>query len=599
MTRPFTAIRRPPSGSFLRPLQRRQPASADKLPGRAIPRRTVALRLALVDDMAANSVLAIDDIRVKHTTTSVSTRSAADVVALTTVIIGALAVVLLSLPYKSFDLDRFFVPKELALHATAAITGLIALAKRPRPVLSRVDTFLVAFLVLSVVSGLFATNWWLATRALAITGSGLTIFWVARALASAGYERALVTGLAVAIVAGAVTALLQAYGVEPEYMSLSRAPGGTFGNRNFMAHLSAIGTPIVLLCAIEARRTWGFSLGTAGMAFLAAALVLSRSRAAWLALMVGGALMVILGWRMRDAWSDALRRRRLVVLTGVSALAVVAALVLPNALEWKSTSPYLDSVRGVVNYKEGSGAGRLVQYRNSLRMSLANPVLGVGPGNWSVEYPKFASRNDPSLNDEGMTSNPWPSSDWVAFVAERGFAAVVLYAFALFGLLVGAWMRARAASTSHERLGAVALAATVVIAALVGAFDAVVLIAIPSLFLWSIVGALSPPGKPRATLPAHVRGPVVGAAVVIGVLIVLRASGQIAAMSVYTSATTTAKATRAALFDPGSYRINMRLAESYAGKADCKHVLEYAGAARELYPNAPQPKRLVRRCGGK
>ena len=55
----------------------------------------------------------------------------------------------------------------------------------------------------------------------------------------------------------------------------------------------------------------------------------------------------------------------------------------------------------------------------------------------------------------------------------------------------------------------------------------------------------------------------------------------------------------AALFDPGSYRINMRLAESYAGKADCKHVLEYAGAARELYPNAPQPKRLMRRCGGK
>ena len=89
-------------------------------------------------------------------------------------------------------------------------------------------------------------------------------------------------------------------------------------------------------------------------------------------------------------------------------------------------------------------------------MAVAHPVLGVGPGNWAVEYPKFASRNDPSLNDAGMTSNPWPSSDWVAFVAERGFAAVVVYALGLFGLLVGAWMRARAATTSHERLGAVA-----------------------------------------------------------------------------------------------------------------------------------------------
>jgi len=543
-----------------------------------------------------NSVFALDDIRMKDVATTAAPRAVADRITLGTVIVGAIAVVLLALPYKAFDLDRFFVPKELVLHATAAIAGLIVLARRPRPSLSRVDTFLIAFTGLSVISALFAENWWLATRALAITASGITVFWVARALAAAGYERALVTGLATAVVLGALTALLQAYGMEPEYVSLSRAPGGTFGNRNFMAHLSAIGTPIILLCAIEARRAWGFALGTIGMALVAAALVLSRSRAAWLALLVGGGLMLLVGWRMSDAWTDAVRRRRLTVLAGMAAAAVVAALVLPNALEWKSNSPYLDSVKGVVNYKEGSGAGRLVQYRNSLKMAIANPILGVGPGNWAVEYPTFASRNDPSLNDEGMTSNPWPSSDWVAMIAERGFAAVLVFTLALFALLVGAWMRARAASTPHERLGAVALAATVVIAVIVGAFDAVLLIAIPSLFLWSIVGALSPAGKARATLPSHVRGPVVGVAVVFAVLVVLRASGQIAAMSVYTAAATTTQATSAALFDPGSYRINIRLAASYASRGDCVHVRQYAGAARELFPNAAEPKRLLRRC---
>ena len=546
-----------------------------------------------------NTVFATEhsaDMRVNDVAATASARAVADRITLGTMIVGAIAVVLLALPYKSFDLDRFFVPKELALHATAAITGLIALVRRPRPSLSRVDTFLLAFIGLSLVSALFAENWWLATRALAITASGVTVFWVARVLALAGYERALIAGLATAVVLGALTALLQAYGIEPEYVSLSRAPGGTFGNRNFMAHLSAIGTPIILLCAIEARRAWGFALGTVGMALVAAALVLSRSRAAWLALVVGAALMFLLGWRMRDAWADAVRRRRLTVVAGVSAAAVLAALLLPNALEWKSNSPYLDSVKGVVNYKEGSGAGRLVQYRNSLTMATAHPVLGVGPGNWAVEYPKFASRNDPSLNDEGMTSNPWPSSDWVAMVAERGFAAAVVFVLALFGLLVGAWMRARGASTPHERLGAVALAATVVIAVIVGAFDAVLLIAIPSLFMWSIVGALSPAGKARTTIPAHVRGAVLGVAVVFALMIVLRSSGQIAAMSVYTAAATTAQSSRAALFDPGSYRINMRLAEAYASRGDCARVRRYAGAARELFPNAAQPKRLLRRC---
>jgi O-antigen ligase len=543
-----------------------------------------------------DSTIAMGDIRVSDVATSASTRSVADRVTLAGMIVGAFVVILLSLPYKAFDLDRFFVPKELALHATAAITGLLVLARRPRPTLARVDTFLLGFLALSLASALFAENWWLATRALAITASGVAVFWVARSLALAGYERALIAGLAAAIVVGATTALLQAYGIEPEYMSLSRAPGGTFGNRNFMAHLAAIGTPIVLLCTVEARRPWGATLGAIGMALMAAALVLSRSRAAWLALMVGGALMAVLVWRMGDVWSDAVRRRRLITLGAASVVAIIAALTLPNALEWKSDSPYLDSVKGVVNYKEGSGAGRLVQYRNSLRMSAAHPVLGVGPGNWSVAYPKYASRNDPSLNDEGLTSNPWPSSDWIAFVAERGFVAVALYALALVGLLVGAWLRARDAKTPHERLGAVALAATVVITAIVGAFDAVMMLAIPSLFVWSIVGALTPAGKPRIVVSPHVRGPIIGAAIVIAILVILRSVGQIAAMATYTAATTTSQAARAAVWDPGSYRINMRLAEAYASRGDCGHARQYAGAARELYPNAPEPKRLLRRC---
>jgi len=524
-------------------------------------------------------------------------RSAVDLITVVTLILGAFAVVLLALPYKAFDLDRFFVPKELALHVTAAVTGLIALARRPRPALSRVDTFLIGFLILGAISALFAENWWLATRALAVTASGIAIFWVARALTAAGYERTVVNGLAAAVVAGAVTALLQAYGYEPEYVSLSRAPGGTLGNRNFMAHLSAIGTPILVLAAIEARRRWTFGVATTGLALVAAAIVLSRSRAAWLALIMGGAVMAALGWRFRDAWSAERRRRRLRIMAGVAALSVVAALLLPNALEWRSDSPYLDSVVGVVNYKEGSGAGRVVQYRNSMRMAVENPVLGVGPGNWSVEYPRFASRNDPSLNTEGMTSNPWPSSDWVAIVAERGFPAILLFCVSLLGLLVGAWVRARSSSVALERLSAVALAATVVIATIVGLFDAVLLLAVPSLFVWAIVGSLSPTARPRAALPATIRGPVVGVAVVMAALIVLRSGGQIAAMSVYTAAPTTAQAARAALFDPGSYRIHIRLAQSYAARGDCKRVRQYAGTARELYPNAPEPKRLLRRCG--
>src|SRR3712207_8847431 len=41
-------------------------------------------------------------------------------------------------------------------------------------------------------------------------------------------------------------------------------------------------------------------------------------------------------------------------------------------------------------------------------------------------YTTLFRSNDPSLNSEGMTSNPWPSSDWAAFLSERGIPAFLL-----------------------------------------------------------------------------------------------------------------------------------------------------------------------------
>ena len=115
-------------------------------------------------------------------------------------------------------------------------------------------------------------------------------------------------------------------------------------------------------------------------------------------------------------------------------LAVIAgaalALTLPNALDWRSDTPYIDTLKGLTNYQEGSGRGRLLQWRNSLALVVADPVLGVGPGNWAVEYPVVVNPGDPSLDSEGMTSNPWPSSDWMAVLSERGIPAFLMLTMA-------------------------------------------------------------------------------------------------------------------------------------------------------------------------
>ena len=512
---------------------------------------------------------------------------------------GAIAVVLAAAPYKTFDLDRFFVPKELVLHVVALGAALLCLAKARRLALGRADQLIALFLIVGIASAVFATNWWLAGRAVAVSLSSAAIFWSARAMSRAGLARPLLTAVAVAAVIGAVTALLQAYGVRTEYVSLNRAPGGTYGNRNFMAHVCVIAAPILMLVATTAPTRKAFGWWAAAFALVAGALILSRNRAAWLALIVAGVVLIPLVILALIRGRAGLRFGRLLVLPVAAALGAGLALVLPNTLDWNSESPYLDTAKSVVNYKEGSGHGRLVQYGNSLRMSLRHPLLGVGPGNWAVVYPRFASDDDPSLADDGTTSNPWPSSDWMTFVSERGVAATILLGLALLALMADAWRALRAAGTAEDRLAACALVATIASVVVVGMFDAVLLLPPPALITWAALGALAPVPRERSVidLPLARRSLFMMVVAALGALAIWRSSAQLAAMSVFSGSTRTSRLERAAMLDPGSYRIHLRLAEGYLRRGSCSRARAHAAAARDLFPNAPAPKRVLSRCG--
>jgi O-antigen ligase len=509
--------------------------------------------------------------------------------------IGAIAVVLAASTRKTFELDRFFVPKEAALHLTAALAALLALRALRRTTFTRTDTLLGVWLLLSAASAALATNGWVAGRALAISVSGALLFWTARALRDAGLSRPLLGGIALAIVLAAGTALLQTYGVRIDLFSLNRAPGGTLGNRNFIAHAAAFGLPLLLLVPLRARSSGKWILGSTGVALVTAALVLTRSRAAWLAF--GAVALVALGsmFVSRPLRRDLRTWRRLAGIVLFAGGGVAAALMLPNTLRWRSDNPYLESVRRVADYQEGSGRGRLIQYERSLRMALSNPILGVGPGNWAVEYADFAARNDPSMNPSqgGMTMNPWPSSDWVASVAERGPIATLLLAivFATIGLRgLGQLFRA---IDIEEALVGMALVGTVAAAVITGAFDAVLLLALPSFLVWTALGALWIPPRPEARAErSALRTLVLVLLIVAAGAGAARSAAQLVAMEIFATSGEREALRRAARIDPGNYRVQIKLARG--GKRDQR--CEHARAAYALYPNADAAESANARC---
>jgi hypothetical protein len=242
-----------------------------------------------------------------------------------------------------------------------------------------------------------------------------------------------------------------------------------------------------------------------------------------------------------------------------------------------------------------------VQYRTTVRLALTHPVLGVGPGNWPVWYPREAAPNDPSLNQsDGMTANPWPSSDWMASLAERGVPAVVCLALALLGLAVGALITLARARSAEEMLPPIALVLVLAASAVVSSFDAALLLPAPALIIWALFGALAPPARTRMAIElAGRRGWWVLGVLVVGTLACARSASQMAAMSAFDDGGSRRGLERAATLDPGSYRIHLRLAQSEARRGRCAGVREHAGRASALFPSAPEPRRLLAACGGR
>ena len=509
--------------------------------------------------------------------------------------LGALAVVLAAMPSTLFDLERFAAPKELALHLTAlGAVVLLGLTSRERwPTVTAAETPLLGFLAWSALSALFATNHWASTRALSLTVSGFILF---RASRRVGMDRSgglLLPALALALVIGALTGLAQAYGIETWLLSESRAPGGTFGNRNFLAHLMAIGTPLLVLLVLEARGPRRAGLAATGLGLMVAAMVLTRSRAAWLGFLASTAVMVV-GWLIaRQGGRIVLTFPRMRMAAMAVVLGAAAALLLPNRLSWRSESPYRDTMRDLTNYREGSGRGRLIQYENSLRLMVKDPIFGAGPGNWPVKYPLVTTPGDPSFaGADPMPTNPWPSSDWVAFLTERGAlaAAMLLAAFAAMGLVA---LRRLRHEDPRESRRALALLGVLTAVLATGAFDAVLLLAPPTLIVWSAIGMLLPRTGPVGTIPLPVRTVLLPAALLMTIGASLRSAGQARSIAQAGPGWPVERLEGAVRFDPGSYRLHLMIAQ----RTGCARGRHHAAVAARLFPYLPAPKRRLAACG--
>lgn len=202
-------------------------------------------------------------------------------------------------------------------------------------------------------------------------------------------------------------------------------PAGSGGGQdeNYVAAAMSIGFPVAYFSVFLARSVWmrvAFAMA-AGVMLLASVVTLSRGGA-----IAMGAVLIYCWLRSRKRWIG-------VTLVGllVAAMAVVPddftgdgerspGVAAPSLL-----SRYWGEVETVTDTTESTAEMRLELWKIAFRMFLANPLSGVGPGNfvWNIG----AYQSEEQFAKYGRTLASFTHSLYFELMAELGLAGCALF----------------------------------------------------------------------------------------------------------------------------------------------------------------------------
>lgn len=206
----------------------------------------------------------------------------------------------------------------------------------------------------------------------------------------------------------------------------STEPFALFALANTLAGLlTAWGLVAAALVAAGVRSQvswWVRAVALGGVVVVGFCLVLTKSRTAWLGLLVGA---MAWGWFAVRQRRAAVRRRRLLIATGVAAIAGAVALFAAAAASGGFDRKVLSEAPKSLRY-------RLEYWQGSLSMLRERPMFGAGPGNFRQHYlaHKLPHSSEEIADPHNLLLDVWSSAGLIGVAG-------------LLALLVAGWSALR------------------------------------------------------------------------------------------------------------------------------------------------------------
>jgi O-antigen ligase len=203
-----------------------------------------------------------------------------------------------------------------------------------------------------------------------------------------------------------------------------------FANKNLLSSVFFLCFPFFFMGLMLSKKVKIIAL--IGILSALPMLLLLGTRTVFLALMVF--VLVIISYYLKNRFGI---RKRIIGLGSVLLLMLIVFIYqnskVSKVREIKDKNSIEQYISRISNEK--TWVSRTQFWDNSIAMWKENPILGVGLGNWQVEFPKYGLNQFSEFSIvNGTETLQRPHNDFLNILCENGILGLLVYSF-LFGLM--------------------------------------------------------------------------------------------------------------------------------------------------------------------
>ena len=206
---------------------------------------------------------------------------------------------------------------------------------------------------------------------------------------------------------------------EKDFIRSVETISATMGNKNLLASILFLSLPFLFYVYQSANKLWKILVLFLLVLILCSLLVI-QSKAVLLGLLFMSASIILFAFRSNSK----------IILSSIVIISMITSILfIASPKVFKHFTQEIDQIvkkkERIENNRIAENDPRASLYIKTIDMIKDNPLLGVGPGNWRKELPKYGLKN--TIGQKGDKFVQRPHSDFLWFFAEGGILSGILY----------------------------------------------------------------------------------------------------------------------------------------------------------------------------